>query len=124
MSGLSHSRGGTHSHGAHEQGGHGDHGLGAHSHEEHGHTHGTIDPTILTTGRGIRAVKWSFVVLFATTLIQITIFYFSNSVALLADTIHNLGDACTAIPLGIAFLFARKKSTKRFTYGYGRIEDF
>src|SRR5215216_761489 len=123
MSGLSHSRGGTHSHGAHEQGGHGDHGLGAHSHDEHGHTHGTIDPTILTTGRGIRAVKWSFIGLFATTLIQIAIFYFSNSIALLADTLHNLGDACTAIPLGVAFVLGRRKPGKRFTYGYGRVED-
>jgi cation diffusion facilitator family transporter len=44
-------------------------------------------------------------------------------VALLADTIHNIGDATTAIPLWIAFLLARRKPTSTFTYGYGRVED-
>ena len=43
--------------------------------------------------------------------------------ALLADTIHNIGDAATAIPLWVAFRLARWKPTKRFTYGYGRVED-
>ncbi len=47
----------------------------------------------------------------------------SGSTALLADTIHNVGDAATAIPLGIAFLLARRKPSPRFTYGYGRTED-
>ena len=47
----------------------------------------------------------------------------TGSVALLADTIHNLGDAATAIPLGIAFLLARRRPSPRFTYGYGRTED-
>jgi hypothetical protein len=83
--------GGRHSHegGAHAHDEHGhDHGGGAHS-----HTHGTIDPSILSTDRGIWAVKWSFAGLFVTTLIQLAIFYISNSIALLADTVHNLGDA-------------------------------
>lgn len=47
----------------------------------------------------------------------------SGSVALLADTIHNIGDAATAIPLWIAFMLARRKPSKRFTYGLGRVED-
>jgi cation diffusion facilitator family transporter len=47
----------------------------------------------------------------------------SGSVALLADTIHNFADAATAIPLAIAFLFARKPPSRRFTFGYGRVED-
>jgi cation diffusion facilitator family transporter len=47
----------------------------------------------------------------------------SGSVALLADTIHNFGDAATAIPLAVAFWFARRKPSARFTFGYGRIED-
>src|SRR5205807_734761 len=47
----------------------------------------------------------------------------SGSVGLLADMIHNFGDAATAIPLGVAFWFARKKPSARFTFGYGRIED-
>ena len=116
-----HPHGAGASHGAHDRNekahGH-DHGGGS-----HGHTHGPIDPTILTTSRGIWAVKWSFIGLMATTLIQVVIVYYSRSVALLADTIHNLGDACTAIPLAIAFVMARWKPSKRFTYGYGRVED-
>ena len=95
-----------------------DHGGGA-----HGHVHGTIDPSITSSDRGLWAVKWSFVGLFITTLIQIVIFYFSGSIALFADAIHNLGDGCTAVPLGIAFMFGKRKPSKRFTYGYGRVED-
>ena len=56
-------------------------------------------------------------------LLQLFIVFISGSVALLADTIHNFGDAATAIPLGIAFWFARKKPSERFTFGYGRVED-
>jgi cation diffusion facilitator family transporter len=106
---------GTHPHSDH---GH-DHGGGS-----HGHVHGTIDPSITATDRGLWAVKWSFVGLFLTTLIQTFIFYFSGSIALLADAIHNLGDGCTAVPLGIAFILGKRKPSKRFTYGYGRVEDF
>ena len=89
----------------------------------HGHTHGVIDATIPTTERGIWAIKWSFIILAVTALLQIGVFALSGSVALLADTIHNIGDATTAIPLWIAFLLARRKPTKRFPYGLGRVED-
>jgi cation diffusion facilitator family transporter len=93
------------------------------THEGHVHTHGAVDPSIFTTERGIWAVKISFVGLLATAVIQFVIVSFSGSVALLADTIHNLGDAATAIPLWIAFVLARRKPSKRFTYGLGRVED-
>src|SRR5215208_3717852 len=84
-----------------------------HLHERaNGHKHGTIDPTILTTSRGIWAVKWSFVGLMITTILQAFVVYFSGSVALLADTIHNLGDALTAIPLGIAFFLRSVRGEK------------
>jgi Co/Zn/Cd efflux system component len=76
-------------------------------HEGHAHTHGIADPSILTTERGIRAVKWSFVGLFITASIQVVIVCYSGSIALLADTIHNFSDALTAIPLLIAFMLAR-----------------
>ena len=89
----------------------------------HGHTHGTIDPSIAATDRGLWAVKWSFAILFLTTVIQVVIFYFSGSIALLADAIHNVGDAATAVPLGIAFILGKRKPSKRFTYGFGRVED-
>ncbi len=96
-----------------------------HGHEDggHGHTHGVIDPTIATTSRGIWAIKWSFVILAITASLQIVVVVITGSVALFADTIHNIGDAATAIPLWIAFLFARKKPNERFTYGYGKVED-
>ena len=94
-----------------------------HDHGEHDHTHGVIDPSIITTERGIWAIKWSFLGLMVTALLQVGVVVISGSVGLLADTIHNFGDAATAIPLWIAFSFARLKPSKRFTYGYGRVED-
>jgi cation diffusion facilitator family transporter len=48
---------------------------------------------------------------------------FSGSVALLADTIHNFSDAMTAVPLWVAFVLSRRAATRRYTYGYGRVED-
>src|SRR5215207_9964888 len=108
------------SHGSHGRGlGHHDHDHGSHQ----GHTHGVIDPTIATTARGIWAIKWSFVILGITAVLQMVVVAVSGSVALLADTIHNVADATTAIPLWIAFLLARRKPTPTFTYGYGRVED-
>ena len=89
----------------------------------HGHTHGSIDPTIATTTKGIWAIKWSFVVLAITSVLQLVVVVISGSVALLADTIHNVGDAVTAIPLWVAFVLARRKPSKTFTYGLGRVED-
>ncbi len=89
----------------------------------HGHTHGVVDPTLATTERGIWAIKWSFIVLAITAALQIVAVIASGSVALLADTIHNIADATTAIPLWIAFVLARRKPTEAFTYGYGRVED-
>lgn len=89
----------------------------------HRHIHGTTDPSTFTTQRGIDAVKWSLLGLLATALFQAVIVLLSGSVALLADTIHNFGDAATAIPLWIAFRLARLKPSRRFTYGYGRVED-
>lgn len=87
------------------------------------HHHDIIEPSITTTARGIWAIKWSFAGLMATALLQALIVWLSGSVALLADTIHNFGDASTAIPLWIAFMLARLRPTKRFPSGYGRAED-
>ena len=87
------------------------------------HTHGFVDPRLLTTERGVRALKWSLGGLLATALLQVVIVWLSGSVALLADTIHNFADAATAIPLWIAFRLADRQPTRRFPYGYGRVED-
>lgn len=77
----------------------------AHSHPgERGHSHGLVDPTIKRSREGLRAVGWALAVLALTAGAQALVFVASGSVALLADLIHNFGDAATAIPLGIAFL--------------------
>jgi cation diffusion facilitator family transporter len=78
---------------------------------------------MINTQQGIRAVKWSFAVLMGTAVFQVGIVLLSGSVALYADTVHNFGDAATAIPLWVAFSLARRERSKRFTYGLGRVED-
>ena len=93
-----------------------------HHHGDCGINHG-VDPSLATTAEGLWALRWSFVVLMITALLQAAVVAMSGSVGLLADTIHNFGDAATAIPLGIAFLFARKRPSTRFTFGFGRVED-
>lgn len=90
-----------------------------HSHEHsggHGHTHGLVDPSIVRSREGVKAVSLSFLILFVTALIQVVIFKKSHSVALLADTIHNAGDALTAIPLGLAFFLHSKRGEKLSGY--------
>ncbi len=110
-------------------------GLGGHGHDrvhshdviarDHdlGHQHGVIDPVLTTTERGIWATKWSFAGLLVTALAQLAVVWLSGSIALLADTVHNVADAATAVPLWIAFALARWKPSGKFTYGYGRVED-
>jgi len=72
-------------------------------HGEHGHSHGLVDRSILRSRAGLKAVAFSLLILGLTAGAQVAIFAFSHSVALLADLIHNFGDALTAVPLGIAF---------------------
>lgn len=91
--------------------------------QTHPHIHGAFEPAIFDTQKGMRAVTVSFLVLSGTALFQLFIFSLSGSMALLSDTIHNIGDAATAIPLWIAFRLGKREPTKRFTYGLGRIED-
>jgi cation diffusion facilitator family transporter len=94
------------------------HGHHAHHHhgEGRGHSHGLIDRSITRSRGGLRAVSLSLVVLLATSLVQGVIFLSTGSVALLADLIHNFGDALTAIPLGIAFLLRSFVAEKRAGY--------
>ena len=75
------------------------------------------------TARGIRAIKFSLLGLATTSLLQATVVALSGSVALLADTIHNLSDALTAVPLWIAFGLGRRPPTRRYPYGFHRAED-
>lgn len=93
-----------------------DHNHGEHHHhehaDEHGHSHGLVDPSIVRSKEGVQAVTLSLLVLFITAGLQVGVFMYSNSVALLADLIHNFGDALTAIPLGLAFFFQSVRGEK------------
>jgi cation diffusion facilitator family transporter len=86
-----------------------------HHHEHsraHGHSHGLVDRSIVRSREGVKAVGFSLAILGLTAVAQLAIFLFSNSVALLADLIHNFGDALTAVPLGIAFFFRSFRGEK------------
>jgi cation diffusion facilitator family transporter len=121
-----------HSHGRHHHGTDSDHHhhhrsgvigwfqhLYLHSHD----IHEKVDDAMETHERGIRAIKISLLILGATALFQVVIVYFSRSTGLLADTIHNFGDAATSVPLWIAFALMRRVKSRQFTYGFGRAED-
>jgi len=84
-----------------------------HDHDGHDHSHGLVDRSILRSRAGVKSVAASLLVLGITAGAQFAIFALSHSVALLADLIHNFGDALTAIPLGIAF-FLRSVRGERF----------
>ncbi|MEV6968507.1 cation diffusion facilitator family transporter [Hamadaea sp. NPDC051192] len=123
-----------------ERDGHGDHDH-AHDHEhDHGggglwhrlthfltpHSHDTaakVDSAMETSREGLRALWISLGVLGVTAVLQAIVVVLSGSVALLGDTLHNVADALTAVPLGIAFVLGRRRPTRRYTYGYGRAED-
>ena len=93
-----------------------------HDHD-HGYTSMAQDNAVRDNELGIRTVKLALLVLGITTVLQIVIYVASGSVALLADTVHNLGDALNSVPLWIAFVLARRAANQRYTYGYGRAED-
>ena len=94
-----------------------DHGEGLHRHARaHGHTHGLVDRSIVRSRDGVRTVAISLGVLAAAALVQVVVFVATNSVALLADLIHNFGDALTAIPLGIAFYLRSPRGERAAGY--------
>lgn len=114
------------------------HGHDAHDHDHPGgirgflrelfvpHTHDaadSVDDALEASSAGIRALKVSLFVLLATTLLQLAVVFVSNSVALLADTVHNFSDALTAVPLWVAFVLGRRVASRGYPYGYGRAED-
>jgi len=120
---------------------------GAHDHD-HGHGHGRehrgaaawhrlthlvrphshdaaakVDAAMEGSREGLRALWISLVVLGLTAALQAIVAVASHSVALLGDTLHNVADALTAVPLGLAFVVGRRAPTRRYTYGFGRAED-
>jgi len=99
----------------HEHAAQHDHGHEHHHHHRdgaHGHSHGLIDDSIKRSRDGVRAVVISLGVLGLAAVAQTVVFVVSGSVALLADLIHNFGDALTAVPLGIAFLLRSERAER------------
>ena len=82
-----------------------------HTHS-HGHSHGLVDRSIVRSRDGVKTVSISLAVLGTVTVIQLAIYVASGSVALLADLVHNFGDALTAVPLGIAFFLRSERGEK------------
>ena len=83
-----------------------------HAHDEHGHSHGRVDDSIKRSREGLRAVVITLAILAVTAVIQGAIYLSTGSIALLADLIHNFGDALTALPLGIAFALRSAKAER------------
>jgi cation diffusion facilitator family transporter len=83
-----------------------------HHHGAHGHSHGLVDPSIKRSRDGLRVVLLSLAILGATAAVQAAIYVATGSVALLADLIHNAGDALTAVPLGAAFLLRSARAER------------
>jgi cation diffusion facilitator family transporter len=100
---LSQPAGGPRDHHPHDYG---------HDHARGGHSHGLVDPSVLRSRAGVKAVALSFGVLGVTAVLEAVVFALSGSVALLADLIHNGGDALTAIPLGVAFFLGSKRGER------------
>ena len=84
----------------------------AHRHDGHEHSHGLVHESIKRSREGVRAVLISLLLLGLAAVAQTVIFVLSGSVALLADLIHNYGDALTAIPLGTAFLLRSERAER------------
>jgi cation diffusion facilitator family transporter len=95
------------------------HGVAPHSHD----TVDQVDSALEASREGMRAVWISLAALGLTAVLQAVVVFWSGSVALLGDTLHNFADALTAVPLGTAFLLARRPPNRRYTYGFGRAED-
>lgn len=90
----------------------------------HGHESAdSVDSSLESSAKGIRAVKFSLAALMVTAAAQVVVVLMTGSVALLADTIHNFSDALTSIPLWIAFILGRRAANRRYTFGYRRAED-
>lgn len=123
-----------HGHTEHDSRDHGDHHAHVRPHGVSGfvrsifapHSHeamDSVDQALVASDDGMRTLKISFAILAATAILQLAILLSSSSVALLGDTVHNVADSLTAIPLALAFWLERKPPTKRYTFGYGRAED-
>ena len=94
-------------------------------HFGHSHNQNNLAPdqAFLDNEEGIRTVWLALATLTVTSVLQIVIVLWSGSIALFADTVHNIGDGLNSIPLLIAFYLARRAATRRYTYGFAKAED-
>lgn len=129
--GRAHGHGHGHSHEQAEEDHHHDHAHGSgwwgrvkHALLPHSHDHTeAIQTAQQASAIGIRAAWISLAGMGATAVLQIVIVWLSGSMALLADTVHNLGHLATTIPLIIAFRLGRRGPTRQYSYGFRRAED-
>jgi cation diffusion facilitator family transporter len=103
--------------------GHGFVGALRHLFSSHSHDPAAAIDGATATREGMRTLAVSLAALALTAGLQAVVVAMSGSVALLADTVHNVSDALTALPLGLAFWLGRRPPNRRYTYGYGRAED-
>ncbi len=114
----------SHSHGKHNH--YGGKGVWDWLKGKFGHSHSVsdkVDDAMESHELGIKTLKITFIILMCTAIFQLIIVLISGSTALLADTIHNFTDAATSLPLWVAFTLARRGANRKYTYGYGKIED-
>ena len=78
----------------------------------HGHSHGLVDPSIKRSRAGLTAVGWALLVLGLTAAAQTAVFVATGSIALLADVVHNFGDALTAVQLAVAFALRSERAVR------------
>src|SRR5215218_10120028 len=91
-------------------------------HAEHDLSHGVVDPALVASERGIWAVKWSFIGLLITALVQVVVVFLSGTVALLSDTIYSSGAFSTGTRYTINFSLSRLGASRRIPFCYGRVQ--
>lgn len=81
-----------------------------HHHHHHGHEHASDS----------NRIGWAFWLNFSFTIIEFVGGWLTNSVAIMADAVHDLGDT---LSIGLAWSLSklgRKKATTRYSYGFKR----
>ncbi len=76
-----------------------------------------------STAEGVRALKIGVAGLALTSALQAVLLFFSGSVALLGDTLHNGVDVIGTAIVWVALVVAGRARNERFSFGYHRFED-
>lgn len=84
------------------------------------HNHNHIHHNSSSGSNSIRNFKTVFFLNFGFTLLEIAGGIFTNSIAIISDALHDLGDSFS---IGLAWYlekYSHKKRDNKYTYGYGR----